>query len=86
LRNKIAVAIVIAAEAIRTESDQTANHANRLLWAKSALANPRQEAERMLWGALAQNKDLTSTQIINATDSGLQTAVNNAVNLFATGS
>lgn len=85
LRNKIAVAVVIAAEAIRSESDQTANHANRLIWAAGALANPKTEAERMLWGALAQNSSSTVSQITNATDSALQTAVNNAVNLFATG-
>ncbi len=31
LRNKVSVACVIASEAIRSESDQTANHANRLV-------------------------------------------------------
>ena len=85
LKNKIAVAVVIAANMIRTESDQTANHVNRLLWAKGALENPLGEASRMLWGALAQNSGLTVAQITGATDAALQTAVNNAVDLFATG-
>jgi hypothetical protein len=85
LKNKIAVAVVIAANTIRGEAGATTNHANRLIWAASALANPGAEADRMLWGALAQNSGLTVAQITNAADSALQTAVNNAVDLFATG-
>lgn len=85
LRNRIAVAVVVAAEAIRNESDQTTNHANRLVWAKEALADPKGKAEQMLWGALAQNSGLTVVQITGASDAALQTAVNNVVDLFATG-
>lgn len=85
LRNKISVAVVIAAEAIRTESDQTANHTNRLVWAKQALENPAAEAQRMTWGVLAQNSTLTVAQITGASDANILTAVQSAVNLFATG-
>lgn len=85
LRNRIAVACVVQAETIRTEDDGTANHANRLLWAKQVFADPIGEAARMLWAILAQNKALTVAQITAATDAQIQTAVGNAVNVFATG-
>lgn len=85
LRNKIAVACVIAAEAIRTEDGGTANHANRLLWAKGAFANPDFEAGRIMTAVLAQNASATVAQITSATDATILTAVQNAINVFATG-
>lgn len=85
LRNRCAVAVVVAAEAIRTEAGATPNHANRLVWAADALARPAYWGERMLWAALAQNRALTVAQIQGATDAGLQTAIQNTIDLFATG-
>lgn len=85
LNQKIRVACIIAAEAIRTENNATANHANRLIWAKAVFANPVAEAQRMLWAVLAQNKDATLAAITGATDAAVQTAVNAAVDVFATG-
>jgi hypothetical protein len=85
LNNKIRVACFIAAEVVRTEGGATANHANRLVWAKSVFANPDQEAKRMLWAVLAQNASATLAQITGATDAAVQTAVNAAVDVFATG-
>ena len=86
LRNRIAVASLIAAETIRTESGATVNHINRLIWAKGAFASPGQEAERLLKAILAANSGLTVAQINAVTDAQLQTAVNNAIDVFATGS
>lgn len=86
LRNRIAVACLIAAEAIRIENVNTTNHANRLLWAKSAFTDYRGAGERMLPAVLAQNASLTKAQLLAATDAAMQTAVNNAVDVFATGS
>lgn len=86
LRNRIAVACVVAAEAIRNESGATTNHANRMIWAKAVFANPESEAVRMLMALLAQNKDATVGQITGVTDANLQTGVNAAVDVFATGS
>ena len=85
LKNKITVACIIAAESIRNEAPATANHDNRLLWAKAVFANPEVEADRMLWAVFAQNASATVAQITGATDAAIQTAVNNAVNVFATG-
>lgn len=86
LRNRIAVASVVAAETIRTEDDQTPNHANRLAWSAAVLLDPVRQAERMLWLLLASNKDATVEQIQGVPDSTIQSAVDSAVNLFATGS
>lgn len=85
LNNKIRVACVIAAEAIRTEATATANHANRLIWAKSVYQNPVAEAKRMLWSVLAQNNGATLAAITGAADATVQAAVNTAVDSFATG-
>lgn len=85
LRNRITTACIIAAEEIRSEDPGIANHANRMIWSKNVFAHPVVESDRMLWAALAANRTLTVAQIQGATDAGLQTAVNNAVNLFATG-
>lgn len=85
LNKHIRVACVIAAEAIRTEVTGTANHANRMLWAKAVFQNPGAEAQRMVWAVLAQNKSATLAAITGASDATVQTAVNAAVDVFAIG-
>lgn len=85
LKDKISVALLIAAEAIRTEDTGTANHANRVKWAKKVLQDPDGNSDDMLRALLAQNAELSVAQIQGVTDTNLQTAVNNAVNLFADG-
>ena len=83
LRNRVAVACLVAAEAVRNEAVGTANHDNRLAWAKATFTDPQAASARMLPAILAQNASLTRAQILAATDGALQTAVNNAVNVFA---
>ncbi len=85
LRNRVSVACIVAAETIRAEDPGIVNHANRLLWAKQVFEQPGAAAEAMLMAVLAANKALTASQIVNATDAAIQTAVNNEVNVFATG-
>lgn len=85
LRNKMRVAVVIAAEKVRVENGATANHANRLIWAKSVFAEPDVAARAMMWAVLAQNAAATLAQITGATDATVQTAVDAAVDVFATG-
>lgn len=82
LLNRTTVSILIAAEAIRVEDDQTANHANRLQWARAVLSNADREARRVLWALLVQNRTLTVAQLTGVTDSALQTSVNTAVLSF----
>jgi len=85
LRTRIAVAIPIACEAIRTEAVGTANHAARVAWAGKVIQNPGAYVDQVLWAVLAQNNTATTSQILNATDATVQTGVNNAVNLLAGG-
>lgn len=85
LRNRIEVACIVAAEAIRTEEAGTTNHANRLLWAKQAFEQPRPVSERMLMALLAANRDADVAAITGATDVQIQAQVDAAVDLFADG-
>ena len=85
LLKKIRVACVVAAETIRMEAGDVANHANRLVWAKQAFIAPEETAKRMLWAVLAQNKSVSLSQITGASDTTVQAAVDAAVNVFATG-
>lgn len=85
LTRRVQTACVIAADTIRAEDGATVNHANRLIWAASVFDDPGAEAKRMLWAVLAANKDNTVEQITGATDVQIQTAVDNAIDLFATG-
>ena len=80
---KVTSAIAIAAENIRTEDVGTPNHDQRIAWAKRALLNPDGEARKLMWILLAQNASLTQAQILGADDAGIQSAVNNAIQLFA---
>lgn len=86
LHNRVEVACIVAAEAIRGESDVTENHANRLKWAQNAFNNPRDVADKILMSVLAANKAATVAGITGASDAVLQAAVDAAVNLFADGS
>lgn len=79
LRNKVATAVVIAAEGILNEGTSTAE---RKAWAAKAFAAPESEAVRITMTVLAANKDATVTAIQGATDVAIQTNVNDAINLF----
>lgn len=85
LFTKVKVACFIAASAITAESGATTNHANRLVWAKQVYLNPENEARRMLWAVLAANQANTVSQIQNATDAQVLTAVQSNVDVFANG-
>lgn len=76
LGNKIKVAIVIKAHGILAEA---APGANRQTWAEEALANPSSKLDQLFHYVLAENKGLTVAQITGATDAGIQTNVDSAV-------
>lgn len=82
-RRKVKVACVVACDVIRAESDQTANHAARVNWARATLQNSDGAASQMVLAVLAQNRAFTPAQITGADDATVQTAVNAAVNLLA---
>jgi hypothetical protein len=83
LRDKVRAAIAVAANTIRQESSANPNHAERLAWAKAAVANLDGELNRFMPLVLAANKDLSKAQIAGAADSGIQTQVDGVVNFFA---
>lgn len=83
LQDKIAIAVVIAADMIRSDPSPPTNQVQRLVWAKEAMNNPVTEAKRMLWAVLAANKDVALTQILTASDAIIQAQVDVAVDLFA---
>lgn len=83
LLSKIRVACIVAAEEVRTENVATANHAERLVWAKAVFESPELEADRMLWAVLAQNRAAPLASIVGADDATVQGAVDAAVNVFA---
>ena len=85
LRNLVTVAVVVAAEEVWIEDSGTPNHANRLLWAKATLESPASVAGAMFRLVLAVNKDATKEAILDASDASIQSAVNAAVDMFATG-
>lgn len=76
LRNKIAVAVAIAAHDLIVAASPTAAE---LTWAQSALAAPVAKADEILPFVLAANKDATVAQINSASDASIQTQVDNAV-------
>lgn len=84
LRNRTKVALVVAAEKIRTEDPRTTpRSAQRLQWAKLAFQEPDALVSAVLWGVLAQNRSITLAQVTGASDASIQTAVDAAVTSFA---
>lgn len=83
LTRKVRWAVVMAAESVRLEAINTPNHANRLIWAKAAYSDPDTVAARMIYPVLAQNAAQPIATITGATDAIVQTAVNNAIDVFA---
>lgn len=86
LNQKVRVACIVSAEAVRTEVAGTTNHVNRLLWAKAVFADPVLQGNKMIWAVLAQNVAVTLAVVLAASDGAVQTAVNNAVDVLANGS
>jgi len=85
LTRKVSSAVAIAADKIRTEDPATINHANRIVWAKTAFSQPEQVAVAMMWALLAANKTMTMNQLKSASDSAIQAAVEAAIDIFADG-
>jgi len=83
LRQKIAVALTIAADTIRSEVNTVPGHDRRVTWAKDALGSLDTEAERALRMLLAANKGATVAQIKGASDVSIQTNVDAIVTILA---
>ena len=83
LQDQVRVAVVVAADGIRSDVAPPANQVARLAWASKVMTDPALEAKRMVWAVLAANKDATVGQITSASDASVQAAVDTAVDLFA---
>lgn len=82
LRQRIAVACVIAAEGIRAELDTVPQHAERLAWARKVFNSPGTVADAMIWPVLAQNAGASSSAIQGSTDAQVLAAVQSAIAVF----
>lgn len=85
LFDKVISACLVAAETIRNENVATNNHVNRLVWAKQAFQNPKTKAAELFGALLAANAGVTQTQIEQAGDPAIQSAVDAAIDIFADG-
>ena len=86
LRKQVAVAVMKAAVDIVNEAANTANHANRLSWAKRVTNKndaPVSEATNMIWKVL-ENATIQASPT-TAVDSDVQFVVNSLVDTFTVG-
>jgi hypothetical protein len=85
LRNKIRVAVVVAAEIVRNEPSNGPNNANRRKWAREVFMNPTASIDSLVWAVLAANRAAPLATILSASDATVQTAVTAAIDVFAQG-
>ena len=83
LRDKVRAAIAIAADTIRLESTGTANHAERLAWAQTAVTQISSELMKFMPLVLAANKTAALSAIVGASDTAIQSNVDALVDFFA---
>lgn len=84
LRDKVKVAIIIAADKIRVEDPRATPRAEaRQAWAKQAFLEPDSIVPAVLWAVLAQNRAAALSAVTGASDAATQTAVDAAVGAFA---
>jgi len=79
LKNKVATAVIIAAQGILENGAATSAQKS---WADKAFSNPEAEARRIYMSVLAANKDTAVAGITGATDAAIQTNVDAAIAMF----
>lgn len=82
LRNRIAVAVAVKAQAY---IDGGAPTADELTWSNAAISNPLGEADMLMNYVLAANKGQTVSDIEGASDATIQANVDAAVNALVGG-
>lgn len=86
LKEKATSAALAAAQAVLFESDQTANHANRVKWAKSVFENPVGTGNAVVNAVVARWAGEKTLAELNAlSDQDIKDAVSAALNTFADG-
>lgn len=86
LKDKIRAAVTVAAVAVSFEDSGTANHTNRLKWAKAALNDPNGTADKVTRYVVAANAAQTLATIQGLSDTDIQNHTNASINIFADGS
>ena len=82
LRKQVAVAVIMAATAVRYEAPTTPNHVRRVAWADRVLADgPAVWAERMIWRVL--EAPVLRQAPASAEDSDVQNIVNSLIDFYA---
>lgn len=77
------VAIIKAANDIRNEAENTANHASRLKWAQEAEQDCEEKVNEMKYRVL-QNASIAAAPTTSS-DSDVQWVINSLIDSFATG-
>lgn len=78
---RVAAAIAVASNNIINEDVATANHAERLAWAKNAIKNAESVSEQMLW-LVVQNATI-ATNGLSSSDNDIQFTVNSNIDFLA---
>jgi hypothetical protein len=80
LKKQVAVALFQAAVNITNEARETPNHANRLFWARTVIADPVEWAEKAIWKVL-ENPTIAAAPL-SATDNDVLFVVNSNIEAF----
>ena len=81
--NKVRFSVLVAINKVQTEPEATVNHANRMVWAKEAIANPDPITARVVRLILAEDKGIAVATILAYTDANIQAKANAAIDLLA---
>ena len=84
IKNTCEVAIYKVVSDILGEDVGTLYHSERWDWAKKALENPRNEAEKILAVVLMENASLTYNQVANADYISFVNNINTIINGYIT--
>ena len=91
LKRKVKVAMMVAADLVRSEEDTVlagfsdTNHTNRLKLAKRWFRPDGAYVDIIIHSVLAANRTVAASSIIAASDSAVQTNVNSVMDIFADG-
>jgi hypothetical protein len=81
LKDKVSVAVSIAAIDIRNEAESAPNHRARKRWADQAMINPEGHADAMLWAVLGNPAIQSNGEA--SPDGDIQFVVNSLIDVFA---
>lgn len=83
VKNKVKVALLVAAKTICDEADTIPNHAQRKVWAREILNNVDSQIDKTFQILVASFRAQTIVGIQSATDTTIQQAVDSSVNFLA---